>query len=88
MGVIYNRTTAEEITQKVLSKRDPDAHVEDLLLEALDLMKNEVRGDIESCAFTCAIHPNTSLHNDCEECDDAIEMNVIIDTVLKVKSLQ
>lgn len=89
MGVVHKRYVDDKITDAIFSRRD---YRDDITLSdvhtGMQELRDTIRDEIEACRWVCPIHEKLSTNNDCEECDDALNMNVIINNVLAISTLQ
>lgn len=83
MGVVHKRSTDDIILEGTPFKGDFLEEVRHSLAQ----LRRLIRQEIEDCAWQCPVHDRVSADNDCEECNDALDMNVIINNVLKIPSL-
>lgn len=87
MGVVHPTTNRDRITRKAFEEcRDAETPT-NLIGHAIAITQAMVRKDIEDSRWYCPVHELLSSSNDCEECDDAMDMNVIINNLLSMKAL-
>lgn len=89
MGVVHHKTIDQTVIDEVLAKKDDrECPTSGDILNALQILRKRVRKQIEECRWGCPIHGHISTSNDCEECDDALDMNVIVNNILNIQTLQ
>lgn len=86
MGQLIEYTLTEKILKKLDIKPSSDEGI--TIQDALSLLREAIKKDIEDSRWYCPIHERLSSDNDCLECDDALSMNIIINNMLNMKSLQ
>lgn len=55
---------------------------------ALEMLRHTIRSEIWRSRWSCEVHANTRLENNCCECDEAIATNAVINSLLSLPSLK
>lgn len=85
MGTVKIYTTAEKVVQKTGHSIGSD--IGRTIEEAVAMTQALIVEDIKNSMWSCPIHGEPDYQNDCIECTDCLEVNVIINNILACNTL-